>query len=141
MAGIKRTPADIAFSYCVRERADWTCERCGTKYPPDRARGLECSHGHTRGKWGVRFVGLNAEALCTGCHFLEGGLARMQRSWTDWQRERVLELANDTAWGQSIRRTKGVGAIARHYRDEFERMKAMRRDGVVGRIEFEDFWP
>lgn len=138
--GIKRTPADVAFSNCIRERSDWTCERCGTQYQP-KARGLECSHGHTRGKWGVRFVGLNAEALCTGCHFREGGLARLEKVWTDWERERVLELVNDTTWGSIVRKTKGKGDIAKHYRDEYDRMRERRAEGVTGRIEFEDWSP
>jgi len=139
MGGIKRTPADIAFSLCVRERADWTCERCGTKYP-EKARGLECSHGHTRGKWGVRFCGLNAEALCTGCHFREGGLARLEKIWTEWERERVLELVNDIGWGKMVRATKGKGDIAKHYRDEYDLMRQYREAGGTGRIEFEDWF-
>ena len=40
---------------------------------PRKARGLECSHHHGRGNWSIRFEPQNAEALCTGCHFLEGG--------------------------------------------------------------------
>ena len=138
--GIKRTPADIAFSKCIRERSDWTCERCGTRYP-DNARGLECSHGHTRGKWGVRFHPLNAEALCTGCHFLEGGLARLEKVWTDWERERVLELANDLSWGKLVRATKGKGDIAKHYRDQYDEMRQLRECGATGRIEFEEWSP
>ena len=27
---VKASPADIAFSKCVRERANYQCERCGT---------------------------------------------------------------------------------------------------------------
>ena len=138
MAAIKRTPADIAFSQCIRERSDWTCERCGTKYQPG-ARGLECSHYHTRGKWGVRFHSLNAEALCTGCHFLEGGLKRADTQLTEFQRELLTDLVNDTGLGKEIRRTKGKGAIAKHFREQLDLMKQLRECGVTGRIEFEDF--
>ena len=43
---IKITPADTAFSKCVKERADWKCERCGTQYQ-EGDRGLHCSHGNS----------------------------------------------------------------------------------------------
>ena len=120
---IKRTPADIAFSMCIRERSDWTCERCGTRYEP-KARGLECSHYHTRGKWGVRFHSLNAEALCTGCHFLEGGLKRADLNLSEFE----IPL-----------RTKGKGEIAKHFRQQYELMREKREEGVLGRLDFEDF--
>ena len=29
---VKITPADTAFGKCVKERASWRCERCGTQY-------------------------------------------------------------------------------------------------------------
>lgn len=134
-----RTPADIAFSKCVRERASWRCERCGKQYP-EGAGGLECSHGYTRGNWSVRFHPLNAESLCTGCHFREGGLDHLKRSLTDWEIERLQELANDTAIGRLVRKTKGKGDIAKHYRDEYQRMREQRMAGVQGRIEFEAWY-
>ena len=138
MAGIKRTPADIAFSKCVRERSGWRCERCGTQYP-ENSGGVECSHGYTRGAWGVRFHPLNAEALCTGCHFREGGLAHLRKSLTEWESDRLDELYNDTMLGKQCRKTKGKGEIARHYRDQHDQMRSLRECGVTMRLEF-DFW-
>ena len=138
MAGIKRTPADIAFSQCIRERSDWTCERCGTKYERG-ARGLECSHYHTRGKWGVRFHSLNAEALCTGCHFLEGGLKRADIQLTEFELDVLTDLVNDTGLGKEIRKTKGKGAIAKHFREQLQIMQDKRAAGAQGRLEFEDY--
>ena len=44
MAAIKRTPADKAFSDCVRSASEWTCERCHTYYEEGRRMGLHCSH-------------------------------------------------------------------------------------------------
>ena len=138
MAGIKRTPADIAFSLCIRERSDWKCERCGTQYAPN-SRGLECSHYHTRGKWGVRFHPLNAEALCTGCHFLEGGLKRADGNLTQFELDLLTDLVNDTGLGKEMRKTKGKGAIAKHFREQLDLMKQLRECGATGRLDFEAF--
>jgi hypothetical protein len=80
---------------------------------------------------------LNAEALCTGCHFREGGLAHLRKSLTEWESERLDELYNDIPLGRSVRRTKGKGEIAKHYRREHEKMRQRRSEGVTGRLEFE----
>lgn len=135
MAAIKRTPADIAFSLCIREAYDWTCNRCKTKYP-ERAGGLECSHHHSRGKWGVRFEPLNAEALCTGCHFLTGGTEeRRNEVLTREEQDLLYEMINDTDRGREARKTKGKGEIAKHFREEFKRLKAERESGRSGKLE------
>lgn len=138
MGGIKITPADTAFSKCVKERADWKCERCGTQYQ-DGDRGLHCSHGIGRGQWGVRFTGLNAIAACYGCHQLEGG-NWMQRMLSEEDRLLLRELADDTQRAKEIRRTKGKGEIAAFYREQLDQMRAARECGVTGRIEFYDWY-
>ena len=50
---IKITPADTAFGKCVKERA-LRCERCGTQYQ-EGDKGLHCSHGISRGQWGLAY--------------------------------------------------------------------------------------
>ena len=67
MFGIKTTLADKEFSLFIRDRAEWTCERCYVYYEPPN-RGLQCSHFHGRGNKGTRFDPENAAALCYGCH-------------------------------------------------------------------------
>ena len=137
MAGIKRTPADAAFSDCVRERANWTCERCGSYFPEGRRGGLDCSHHHSRGNWSIRFDPLNAEALCYGCHSHEGGTQqRREQVLSSGEQELLFEKMRDTSLGREYRKTKGKGAIAKHYRDELKRMQELRADGEMGRIEF-----
>lgn len=67
MSKIKIVPADKYFSLWIRNRDNWTCQRCFTAYtPPTNA--LHCSHFKGRGKQGTRFEPLNADALCYGCH-------------------------------------------------------------------------
>lgn len=135
MGLIKHTPADIAFSLCVRERAEWRCERCGSQPVPG---GLHCAHIMSRGHWSVRFDPANALSLCYGCH-------RM----TEQNRELMLiplvkkvfgEATWDRVFAAAMRpdwkiRSKGK-AIAAYYRLKLEGMQAQRARGVRGRIEF-----
>ena len=136
MGGIKRTPADAAFSKCIRERANWSCERCNKKHE-ESSQGLHCSHHHSRGKWGIRFEPINAEALCYGCHSLEGGTEqRRKQVLSDGEQDILWEKMADISLAKESRKTKGKGEIAKHYRDEYSRMKELRTQGESGRIEF-----
>jgi hypothetical protein len=87
----------------------------------------------------VRLHSLNAESLCTGCHFLEGGLKRADINLTEFELGVLNDLVNDIALGKEIRKTKGKGAIAKHFRDQYALMRERRAEGVTGRIEFEDW--
>lgn len=52
----------------IRERAHWTCERCGRfmEHDPEH---LDCAHMFGRGTGRTRFDRDNAVALCRpGCH-------------------------------------------------------------------------
>jgi hypothetical protein len=132
MAAIKRTPADIAFSKCIRERVNWTCENCGNYFPEGSRGGLDCSHFFGRGNWEIRFDPQNAEALCYGCHSHYGGVQRLD----DGVRDVLYEKMQDRNLGRESRKTKGKGEIAKHYRAELKRMQEERACGNTGRIEF-----
>lgn len=67
MTGIKRTKADADFSLFIRERDDWTCQRCRVKHIK-KSRGLHCAHRFTRRTQATRFDPSNAMALCYGDH-------------------------------------------------------------------------
>lgn len=141
MAAIKRTPADAAFSDCIRERANWCCEVCGTDYR-HKPQGLHCSHYHGRGIWSTRFDPENAEAACYGCHAkLEGSPHDFYLRWIkklgQGAYDLLLERKNDIDRGREYRRTKGKGEVAKHYRTQLAIMQAKRADGETGRIEFE----
>lgn len=69
---IKISQADSIFSRLIRERDEWTCVRCNTRYtPPTNA--LHCSHFWGRANKNTRFDPLNCDALCYGCHSLWEG--------------------------------------------------------------------
>ena len=60
---------DAVVSLMVRNRDNWTCQRCGTKYTPP-TQGLHCSHYFSRRFMGTRFNLDNLISLCYGCHRL-----------------------------------------------------------------------
>jgi hypothetical protein len=135
---IRITPADKYFSLCIRERANWHCERCGSYFAEGRRMGLHCSHVHGRGKWSVRFDPQNATALCYGCHRYMGSQPLQHMDWIEARLGRVdydalSERAQDASRGRLAR--KSVKAIATHYRQEQRRMQALREAGDTGRIE------
>lgn len=68
---LKRTVADALFSDYIREKANWSCERCFRQFTPP-TRELQCSHYFSRAKRSVRFDFENAAALCGKCHFYLG---------------------------------------------------------------------
>lgn len=64
---LKRSKADILFSSFIRERDDWTCQKC--RLPCHDNRGyLDCSHYFSRAKKSVRFDPSNAMSACKKCH-------------------------------------------------------------------------
>lgn len=140
---MKTTPADKWFSLCVRERSNWTCEKCGKRYNRDSEtrRGLNCAHFQTRDTWSTRLEPLNAFALCTGCHMYYDEEHRFEfdqlyeKVFGD--QGRLWELWRDhSGRGKIYKQTKGLGEVAQHYKSEFERMTALREGGYNGRIEF-----
>jgi hypothetical protein len=143
--GLKTTPADKWFSLCVRERANWTCEYPGCRKhiePPTRE--LQCAHYDTRDIWSTRLDPLNAFCLCDVHHM------RIDRNGYRMEFENLylsvfgidnLEILREhwrdnAGLGKLYKQTEGKGAVAEHYKKEFERMEEMRAQGFTGRIEF-----
>lgn len=138
---VKIKTVDKYFSRCIRERAEWKCERCGSQHEQN-SMGLHCSHFHGRGKWGVRFDPDNCEALCYGCHsYMEQHpmlhTERFIEVYGQGMFDILQEKANDTRLGRMAKRAEAE--IRKHYRTELERMKELRAQGVTGRIEFENW--
>lgn len=65
--GIRIDPADRYFSWFVRYRDNWKCQRCQTQYEPVTA-ALHNSHHFGRARESTRFDPVNCDALCHGCH-------------------------------------------------------------------------
>jgi hypothetical protein len=136
--GIKRTSADAAFSNCVRERSNWTCERCGAEHPaPTTA--LHCSHFFGRGNWSVRHDPDNADALCHGCHRY---FTANPADYFNWKVKKIglvrlgiLEEKKDNpAFAKQARREEKE--MAEHYIDQLAIMCRLRYAGETGWLDF-----
>lgn len=146
---VKRLDPDFYFSLCVRERADWTCQRCGKFYAPWESTkgypanpGLHCSHYIGRANYATRFDPMNVDAHCYGCHAKFEGNPHIFR---DWKREQLwpelydilIEKSNNIMLGKQARQEKQ--AIAEHYKTQFEIMQTMRSKGALGRLNFQGY--
>lgn len=60
---VKVSPADTAFSLCIRTAANYTCEKCGKT---DKR--MECSHIFSRKHRTIRWCKENAMCKCNYCH-------------------------------------------------------------------------
>lgn len=134
--GLKRSPADEAFSKCVRERANYCCERCGKVYDASST-GLHCSHHFSRRHRSIRWCGDNAMALCYACHEWYGGNPADSGAWLRGVLgDGMLDLLREKR-DLGVRVTKDEEKeIAAHYRRELKDMRQMRKQGVTGRIDF-----
>lgn len=134
---MKRNKLDIVFSYLVRERAGWNCERCGKHYPPGHRRGLECSHVFGRRRQSVRYHPLNAMALCTGCHrhvtaHPQQHMELYEKKFGAVRMEALRRLANTTVKRTAFEKEK----LHAEMKAELRRLESLRNGGEVGRLEF-----
>lgn len=133
---IKIRSADKWFSLCIRQRANWKCQRCGKYYPDGKRMALHCSHFHGRAKYGTRFDPLNCEALCYGCHMYLTAHPHIHNA-EKIQRigggnfDRLLIRANSTNLGRLAKRSERD--ISKHYKKQYEKMVE------TGSNEFEEF--
>lgn len=136
---MKISPSDTFFSKCVRERSDWTCERCGKQYE-ENSTGIHCSHIFSRRHRTIRWCGDNAQALCFACHQWFGGNPIESARWVQ---EIVGEGAISILMEKKESRTKvsklEEKEIAKHYREELKKLQEQRANGKTGRIEFESW--
>ena len=133
-------PEDKWFSLCVRERADWTCERCHKKFP-ENAQNLHASHFVSRRKRSTRWDPANVFAHCFVCHQYLGENPGEFTLWIDYDFGEV-GMAHDLV-GRGHKLLKVTArqreGIANHYRLEYKRMRSLRDAGTQGRIEFADW--
>jgi len=123
MSLIKRWPADIWFSKCVRKRANFKCEKCFVAYEHNSP-GLHCAHFMSRGNWAVRFDPMNAVSLCYGHHQYFGG---RPAEFMDWYAARVgldeVERLEREAKQPAKGLKKQLSDIAKFYKRTYDEMK------------------
>ena len=136
---IKRTPADAAFSDCVREAHDFTCQKCGINMRHN-PRAMHLSHFYGRRGKSTRWAKENGFCICAGCH---NWLGEHPYEHTEWVKHNLGEGLFDilTQKAHSVYKLyKGEDKdIAKHYRDQLKLIKAKRTEGHQGFIEFESY--
>ena len=139
MSGVKIKPADTAFSKCVRERSDWTCECCGKKYE-ENSQGLHCSHFYSRRHRTIRWCADNAASHCFGCHQRLGGNPLEFSKWIEEHLgEAGVEILTEKRNSLVKVSKQEEKEIAKHYREQLKKMKEERANGKTGRVEFESW--
>jgi hypothetical protein len=146
MSGIKVTPADIAFGNCIKERSDWTCEfpGCNRRYPPPSS--LQCCHYFSRGDWSTRFDKENCISMCFAHHSWMDGHHHQFREFMEKrlgsEKYAALVIRNgDSVSGEKFKQTKGVGEIAKFFREQYRQMVQFRLFHSEKVIDFEEYVP
>lgn len=136
MSGIKRDKLDAVFSDLVRERAEWTCQRCGTQYqPPTRA--LHCAHLFTRRAKATRTHPDAAIAACYGCHqYLDSHPEDKERLARNILGDVAFDAVRARFHKVTKRKPDEKAAMYAHYRGELANMRALRAEGRTGWLEF-----
>lgn len=141
MSGIKIKPADRWFSKCIRERSNWTCDVCHKQYE-ENSMGLHCSHYFSRRHRAVRYDPDNVTSMCYGCHNRLGGDPDDFRRWmVERVGEGLIDILREKRDDVMLAKTckKNEPDIAKHYQEEFKRLKQLRADGHAGRLEVRSY--
>jgi len=131
--GIKISPADKAFSECVRAAAG-ECERCG------KGGRLECSHIFSRSYRTIRWAKDNAMAKCFTCHKWWHSEPTESGAWFrelkgDGFVDILIEKKNNKFKVTKLEEKD----IAKHYREQLKIINQKRDDGAMGYIDFESW--
>jgi hypothetical protein len=126
---ITTTPADKWFSRCVRQRANWTCQKCNVSFEHDKGY-LDCSHFISRKYKATRYHPLAALAHCKSCHQELGG--------GRWGGGNIAEFAAhyDSIFGEQMRESMRrlskcsfrkhdlhIPGMSKHYQAELKSME------------------
>lgn len=132
--------ADTEFSLYIRERDNWTCQRCGRKWP-ENSQGLDCSHFWGRGRESTRFDPDNCDAFCkVPCHsewenekgetkgFHKGEPIVLFRPYKEWKINQLGEhrfAALEVRAHQTVKKDRKMALL---------RVKLMRKSLPVNRV-------
>lgn len=117
---VKIKSCDTAFSRCIRESNNWTCERCHTKYERG-SQGLHCSHIFSRRHRTIRWCKENAQALCFACHQWFGGNPVDSGAWLVHALGEVyIGILREKMNSRVKVSKKEEKEIAKHYREQLK---------------------
>ncbi len=137
---IKRDKIDKVFSDLVRERDNWTCQRCNKYYPEGQRRGLHCSHIFSRRHRATRWEPYNAVAHCYACHeYLGGNPVKFDQWARQYWGNYVIDML-DEKHNQIIKLTKkDKTELYEHLKSEYKKMLKLRAAGYTGILTFAGF--
>lgn len=139
MSGIKRKPADIEFSRCIRARSGYKCEKCEKQYQPTDA-GLHCSHNFSRRHRTIRWCKENALALCFSCHEWFGGNPADSGLWLEQKiGADTIDILREKMNARVKVSKDEEKEIAAHYRKELKKLKERIESGEMPPYDFESW--
>lgn len=133
---IKRTPADKAFSDCLREAHDYTCQHCGKN---NRHNPQACHLSHFYGRRGrsTRWYKENATCLCAGCHNYFGEHPYEHTQFIiDELGQGLFDILTERARRPMKVSKEQEKEIAAHYRGQLKDILEKRKNGIDGYIDF-----
>jgi hypothetical protein len=134
---MKRDATDAIVSDLIREASDWICERCGLGFPDRKSRAFHASHYFSRAYNATRWFPDNLSGLCGKCHDEVGKDPGAHHYFMLMKlgdvRMSELRIRKNTF----IARYKAADkkAMREHYREELERIRALRMEGRRGVVE------
>lgn len=138
---MKRKQADVWFSKCIRERADWKCEYSGKDFSANKG-ALHCSHFYGRRARSVRWDADNAFAHGSYEHKYLGENPGEFHAWAIKTRgEGWYEMLTEKWRNVKMKITKKEEKlIAKHYKEQYAMMQQKRDAGHIGWLEFDSYF-
>ena len=143
--GIKRDKNDAVFSDSIRERDDWTCQRCGrvsvSGQIHGKSREMECSHFYGRGTGTLNRFGVdNCDTFCKGCHKY---FTHRPAEYAAWKLNQLGATRYDwlTRTAHKVhKRTKAEWKdLYAYYKDWYQKAREKRKEGMRGPLELIGF--
>ncbi len=134
---MKRDKFDKLFSDMIRERDNWTCQRCKKYYPEGHRQGLHCSHIFSRRHRATRWEPCNAVAHCFSCHQYLGGNPVKFNEWArKYWGDIVIEMLDEKHKTICKLTKKDKIEMYAQMKAEHARMLRERRNGDNGLLSF-----
>ena len=120
---------------CIKEAANWTCERCGLVATDDTRQKFHCAHNIGRRHYAVRWDPRNAWCLCAECHLAVDTCAYKKAQLINKTigggiAELLAEKARFVPRYRDIDKREAV----QHFKDEYQRLRELREKGSIERF-------
>ena len=130
---VKITKYDKTASEAVRTAADFTCEICGIQDDT-----IQCMHDISRTYVITRYDHRNLISGCAKCHFATGKDPHYHREcFIKVHGAEEVQLNRERAHSGDRLKPAEKDEVRAHYQAEIKRIKQLRMDGSIGKIELE----